>query len=184
MTRTNTETNESRETLTAEAAGVSLIERLRKGTDHSKEIHWPGSEERLIMRVLSCDAVQEAQSGAVARWDELGLELTLYTCDDYYSELQLQLLARSMRQLDRPDDRLFPEVADLRGLITPDERSLLASEYIEIQEHANPDIANVTPETIELLKQAVKKKDVVVLSGFGSSMLAIYIIGMESQPES
>ncbi len=184
MNRTNEETNESRETLTAESAGVSLIERLRKGTAHSKEINWPGSDDRLIMRVLSCDGVQEAQSGAVARWDKLGLELNLYTSDDYYSEQMIQLLARSMHRLDAPGERLFPDVAELRGLISPDERSLLASEYIEIQEHANPDVANINPQTIELLKQAVKKKDAVALSAFGSSMLAIFIIGMESLPES
>lgn len=184
MNRTNTAENESRETLAAESAGVSLIERLRKGTAHSKEINWPGSNERLIMRVLSCDGVQEAQSAAVKRWGDLGLELNLYTSDDYYSEQMIQLLARSMNRVDAPNTRLFPDAGDLRSLISPDERSLLASEYIEIQEHANPDVANINPQTIELLRQAVKKKDAVALSAFGSSMLAIYIIGMESPPES
>jgi hypothetical protein len=184
MTRTNAKTNESRETLAADAAGVSLIERLRKGTDHSKELHWPGSDERIVMRVLSCTELQEAQSAATVRWDELKLELNLYTSDDYYSELTTQLLARSMRTLEDTEVRLFPDASELRSLITPDERSLLASEYIEIQQYANPDVSDLNPQTLELIRQAVKKKDVMVLSAFGSSMLAIYIIGMESPPES
>ena len=180
MNRTNS--NESRETLVEESAGVSLIERLRKGTNHKKTINWPGSEERLIMHVLSCDELQEAQSAATLRWDELKLELNLYTSDDYYSELTTQLLARAMRTIDDEKQRLFSEAAELRKLITPDERSLLSSEYIEIQQHANPDVADLNPATIEMIRQAVKKKDAVTLSAFGSSMLAIYIIGTENQP--
>ncbi len=173
-----------------ESAGVSLIARIRKGTNHSTVCNWPGApDEKFRICVLHCDQLQDAQAAAFARFEKIGLELTLYTSDDFYSELSMQLLFRAMRvnfpdEPDRLDVPMFRNVDKFRALLEPDERTILSTDYIENQQHSNPDPAKMNPETIELLRQAVKKKDVVILSAFGSATLASYIIGMAAQPSS
>lgn len=180
MNRTNKKTNE---TLAAESAGVSLIERLRKGTDAKREITWPGSDERVELRCLSCTEVQEAESAAHERWKELKLDLDLWTSENFYSELTTQLIFRSLHRLDK-NERLFSSMDELRDLITPDERTLIVSEYVELQNHANPDPGDLNVETVELIKAAIEKKDVASLSAFGSSTLAIFLLGTESPSQS
>jgi len=183
-------TKEPKESASAQSAGASLIERIRKGTSHSTVCAWPGApEEKFWMCVLLCDQIQEAQAAAVSRWAKVGLELNLYTSDDFYSEMSMQLLTRAMRvhlpeDLDRKCDRLFGTADELRAVLEPDERTMLFTAYMENQEHANPDPADMNAETIENLREAVKKKDVVLLSAFGSVTLASFIIGTASRPSS
>lgn len=181
MNRTN---GSELEALAQDSAGASLIERLRKGTDHRTECTWPGSDERFFMACLSCDEVQDSQSATAARWIELGLTHDIYNTDDFYSEMTTQCLARAIRKIDAPSERLFRDTDELRRLITPDERSLLASAYIENQGHANPNVKDLNPQTLEVVRLAVRKKDLVALSAFGSCVLAIYLLSMESQPAS
>lgn len=168
----------------AKSAGALLIEGLEQGTAHKTKCVWPGSDREFWMVCLSCDELQLVKSAATKRWADLGLEITLYNSDDYYSEEIIQALSRAMRTIDDHTVRLFPDPDELRELVSPDVRSLLASDYIENQQHANPQATDMNPQTIELIREAVKKKDAVALSAFGSSTLAIYLLGTENPPES
>ncbi len=167
----------------AEPSAVEMIEGLRRGTEHFTDFLWPEPIASLRWSCLSCSELQEAQSAATKRFKQLGIELSIYTSDDFYSELSTQCMARAIRYANDRSKRAFLKTSDLRSLITADERSMLTSIYIENQEHANPNISDVSPETIEAIRATVKKKDLAMLTAFGSSTLAIYLLGTESQSE-
>ena len=169
------------------AEAVEMLERLRKGTDHFTEFTWPATEQRFAMVVLGCGPIQQAQAAATRRWETLGLKLDLYTTDDFHSEVNTQCLALAIRVLGedgKPAGRAFPDVDQLRDLITPDERSLLISIYVENQQETNPDMEDLSPELIAMMEQCVKKKDLIPLTAFGSWTLATYLLGMESRQSS
>lgn len=166
------------------SVGASMLRKLREGKNLRRSATWPGSEERFWICVLTCDEIQDAQAAAAARWEELELAVTAYTVDDFFSEISTQLLARAMRTEDDPEVPLFASADELRALITPDERTLLTTEYIENQTEANPDETTVGADVMEQIREAIKKKDVIRLSAFGSVPLAIYLLSTDDQPSS
>jgi len=163
---------------------MEMLGRLRKGTQNESIITWPGTEAQLVMVPLNCDELQDAYAEANERFKQLGLEITLYTADDFYSELAMQILVRAMRCIEDETrkSRLFASGDELRGAITPDERTALNTAYIDLNDRCNPDPQKMSDELFRQIDEAVKKKDAIQLSSFGSSTLAIYMLGMDNMP--
>ena len=163
--------------------GAAMIERLRKGKDDFRSIHWPGAadEPPFALVPLTCDELQEAYAAAYRRFDELKLPITIYTADDLHAETNMQILLRAMVLLDddgQPTtERLFADGDELRTLLRTDIREALAGEYLELQSEVDPDPAQMSPELVEQIDELVKKKDVAALSATSSTTLAAYIIG-------
>lgn len=165
--------------------GAQMLESLENGLDCRRDCHWPGKPEFLLTMVpLSCGEMQEANAGAENRFKNLGTELNLFTSDDFSSELHIQVLARSIRDPSDTAVRLFSDAEDLRNRITPDERTLLTDEFIELQAESNPLPEEMPEELFQEIDSLVKKKAETQLRSIGSRTLTRYLLSMESQPSS
>jgi hypothetical protein len=166
----------------AKSKGLLMLESLQKGLDNHRDCHWPGKPEFVFALVpLSCTELQEANAGAEARFRELGTELGLFTADDFGSELHTQVLAMAIRDPNDHGKRLFAEAAELRDNLTPDERTLLTDEFIELQDQTNPMPEEMAPETFDAIDLLLKKKAESQLRSLGSRMLTRFLLSMERQ---
>ena len=164
------------------SAGVALLERLRKGTDNVEEHQWPGSDDpeaTFLMVPLLCDELQDAYAGTWQRWEKLGLDMNVYNSDDFFAELAIQVLARSMRD---PDDEtrktpLFADADQLRSNIRAGERDALSAMYQAFAADVDPDPDMMTEERFAEIEAFVKKKDGLSLSAISSRTLAAYMLG-------
>lgn len=167
--------------------GAAMLERLRKGTENERICQWPGTEDedgKFRLVPLTCTELQDAYAAAFARFEELKLPMNLWTADDFNSEVNHQVIARAMRTMDDRDARMFGDANELRDLISPDERTAITTEYLRVMGEADPDPADMNPDTLAKIEDLVKKKDVLQLSAFPSPMLAAYIIGTAGPSES
>jgi len=163
------------------SAGVLFLERVRKGTDARRSVKWPGTDEVVGQLVpLTCAEQDAAIAAAWAHFRELEVQVNLYSSDDFNSELFLQVLSRALRQEDGKTT-VFRDAAELRENLTADERTCITDEYADLLAEVNPRLRDLTPELAASIEAAVKKKDVVTLSGFGSNLLATYLLTMDDR---
>lgn len=171
-------------TIDRQSKGARMLASLRKGLDNYRDCSFPGVEMPLVIVPLFNDELQEAQADAEARFRKLKIEVTVLTAEDLNSELQLQILARAIRD---PEDAtrtkvLFRDADELRANSTADERMLLVDDYLEVQAKANPAPEEISDEVFKQIEAAVKKKDQSLLNSIGSRMLSLYLLASESQP--
>lgn len=173
-----------KEASATQAGALSLLETLEEGEDHKTECAWPTNPDlKFWMTTLHVDDQQVSYAAATKRWEELGLKLDIYNNDAFHDEVTIQMLSRAIRSLDDLTRREFADIDRFRKVLKPDVRTMLATDYMENQAGGNPDPDDLHPNTIELIKIEVKKKDVPILAGFGSLVLAQYLIGTENQPD-
>lgn len=167
------------------STGVLMIEALRKGKENFKTCQWPGTDSpdaQFCMVPLLCDELQTAYAATWARWRTMDLEMNVYNSDDFYAELAIQVLCRSMKELDgdQPGKNLFEDADQLRSAIRASERDSLSEMYSDYVAEVDPNPDEMSPAKFEEIQEYVKKKDVIQLSALSSRTLAVYIIGMES----
>ena len=162
--------------------GAALIDKLRKGTQNEAEVFYPGTDERIVLVPLRCDELQVAYSEAYQRFRSLKMEVNAYNADDFWSEVNLQVIAKAMRDPADPTRRrtFFKDANEARECMLPDERSTLTSAYVALNDSANPDPDAMDAKVFEEISEYVKKKDVIRLSAFASSTLAAYLIGTDN----
>lgn len=167
--------------------GEELIAAMERGTDNERICAWPSKDGfEFVLVPLLCDQFQEAYSYAQKRFRDLDIEITLLTHDDFTSEISIQILAMAIRDIDDKtrSTRLFDSGNALRARIDPDQRNALTTEFLELQDEANPDLDELDPETVDKIRLAVKKKDQAELRSLGSATLSCFLVGMESPSES
>ena len=162
--------------------GEQLVASLNAGLDNERVCTWPvGDGFEFVLVPLDCDELQLADNDALKRFQMLGQEITLLNHDDLISETNIQILARAIRDIEDETraTRLFKNGAQLRKLITPETRNALISDFLELEALANPDIDELDEDTVESIRDAVKKKDASELRSFGSNMLSCFLISSD-----
>jgi hypothetical protein len=166
----------------AKSEAVLFLERVRQGTKAFRPVVWPGTEEQIgVVVPLTCAESDASVAGAWAHFNEMKVEVNLYSSDDFHSELNIQVVSRALRKTDDHNVRLFSSPDELRSYIRPDERTALTTEYVALLNEVNPSPSDVTPELMERIGDAVKKKDVLTLSACDSSLLATWLVTTEFQ---
>ncbi len=167
--------------------GEEMVAALRRGTDNHRLCTWPGREGfDFVLVPLHCGEFQEAYAAAEKRFADLSITITLLNHDDFTSEVNTQVLAIAIRDVNDTNRkvRLFPNGAALRSVITQDERSLITDEYIDLEDAANPDLDALDPEVRENIELAIKKKAQATLRSFGSNTLSCFLAGTADPPSS
>lgn len=176
----------------ADARTQLLIERLGRGKQLYTDFTWPGGKLPCRLRMLTNSELQEAVAGAVHRWAALKVELLAMLSDDFADEVVTQRLWRGLEDPERPIEgdrfgrcmRLFDTVDDFRDLTTAAERAAVFDAYNDLDEETDPALVAIDEATRARIEEAVKKKDVRGLRGFGSSTLRHYMLTTGSPPES
>jgi hypothetical protein len=167
------------------AAGVSKLAKLIRGRRHVKHSRIPDDESPIpfVWVVLTGREKQEAAADSLRRFKDLGIPSELRSYSDLDDELTWQIIARAMRDPDVPgtDAQPFPRqlapVDEVREL-TVDERDILMSEYLDLEEEVDPDPLKMSRDWHAEIESALKKTppDVRALSNFGSRTLIGYLL--------
>lgn len=144
-------------------------------------------------RILSGTEKQECLSSACERFQILGVDKELRHYRDLEDEVVWQILFYALRDPSKESDSrgvpyprpLFPDADTCRDAMSPDERDILVSRYLDFEERIAPQIANAEAFFLAI-DDAVKKNgpgrsSMTTLMNFGSFILASYILSLESQ---
>jgi hypothetical protein len=144
-------------------------------------------------RILTGTEKQECLAGACERFAILGVDKELRHYRDLEDEVVWQILFYALRDPDKESDAkgvpyprpLFPDADTCRDAMSPDERDILVSRYLDFEERVAPQIGDAEAFFLAI-DDAVKKKDpdrssMTTLMNFGSYTLASYILTLESR---
>lgn len=161
---------------------MSLIEKLKAGARNTKVIKFPGTEEKIILKVLSNFEVQEAVFASERRFKTEDILVTKTCLDAYEDERTTQLLFRALRD---PSDgkKSFASTADeLRKLLTKEEKDVLVAEYEAFEKECAPQLADMTDKEFDELWEALKKNPKTVSNFLSSGVQKRLLLYLASRP--
>jgi hypothetical protein len=135
---------------------MSLLERLKKGTDNKKIIKYPGTQEKIQLHPLSEGERQSAHFAAEDHFKQNGIEISMATVDAYESEKTLQMLYLAIR--DMKGKPLAPTADEFRSQVTIDEKNALVDDYLALEKECAPNQEVMTDVELETLFEEIKKK--------------------------
>lgn len=165
------------------AGGAGKLASLLQGRRLTRESEIPGADIPFVWRVLSGADKQACLGDACARFQKLGIPVELRSHNDLEDETVWQIIARGMRDPDNVERQLAP-VDECRENLTVDQRDILMSEYMDLEEECDPDPINVPALWFEEVQAALKKQPeeaARLLSSFGSRALVSYLLSTASQ---
>lgn len=168
------------------SAAAEMFAELALGTALVRHIRFPGTDREVVLKPLTRAQMQEATAAALARFKELGIELTMLVLEDYNAEFNLQCFARALRDpANAPayEKPFFGSADEARSLLSEDQCAELLREYSELMTRANPDLADIDEATLLQIDEYAKKKAVASLMAIGSRKLASFIITSVCPPE-
>jgi hypothetical protein len=133
---------------------MDLLSKLKAGTSHTKEIVWPGTEEKVLIRLSSDnDHMQSVLATDQVFSDS---KINIENLDAYNSERETQLLFRVILDPETKK-QLFKNITAFRDTITLDIKDTLATELDAFETECNPEIDYISEEDFDKLVTSVKK---------------------------
>jgi hypothetical protein len=155
-----------------ETKALSMLARARQGKRHTEFGKLPGCGTQFVWRVLTGDERQECVGAALKRFKDLGIPYELRLGEELVHETWYQILHLAMRDPDLVDKRSFAySVDEFRKLIGDDERDILATQYMDIEEKVNPQIDQITEDEYNAILRVIKKNDMPAGINYGSAAL-------------
>jgi hypothetical protein len=161
---------------------MSLIEKLKAGRRNIKTIKFPGTDDDLILRVLSNAEIQEAVFAAERRFKAEDIPILDSTRDVYNDERTTQILFRALRNPKDAKKALFSSDDELRALLTRDEKEILSQEYEAFQSECAPHPETMSDEEFDNLWEALKKSPETALNFLSSGTLKRLLLYLASRP--
>ena len=140
---------------------MSLLEKLKLGSKNTKLIDWPGTNEKVRMRIAN----EYDMSVATVEADRFFKERTIGTPNlqaylDYKIAYRLYLMLEDPATNNKP---IAPTFNEFYPLLTEDIKDDLESERIVFQEECSPDPELLTDSQIDAqLKELKKNFDLVI----------------------
>jgi len=172
-----------------EAAGASKLSALLRGTRDVVHTKIPGTQLGLVIRPLMGGEKQECLGDASKRFTDLGIPPEMKGYQDFEDEICWQILARVMRDPDTPGDDRNPwpvpfakDVDEVRSLMTVDERDVIMTEFLDLEERCDPDPALMPELWHDQIEATLKKSSepgassLADLLNFGSRALSSYLL--------
>lgn len=171
-----------------EAEGVSKLATLMRGRREVTHTKIPGTDIGVVIRALMGSEKQECLGEANKRFADLGIPPEMRSYTDFEDEICWQILARVLRDPDDESKSIAKDVDELRDLMTIDERDVLMTEFLDLEERCNPDPALMPEIWHDQISATLKKKrthsldSLGELLNFGSRALASYMLTSAFQP--
>lgn len=153
---------------------MSLLQKLKAGTNNRKTIKWPGTEEDIIVRVLSEAERQSASFETERLFKQQGIEISMSTVDVYEVEKTTQLLFRALS--DTENKPVADSINEFRDNITVTEKDILVDAYNELEAECSPDPGKMSDEAFNSLIEDLKKNPAQTISSVSSMRTAIRLI--------
>lgn len=167
------------------------IARLQKGHDHVLDTVWPHTKTPIRIRVLTRSERQLQFAAAWKRFVDLGIDLvTLDNREEFCVEQVTQVLALAIMDPSRPTPGarhmcapMFVDADECRDSLTDDEQVWLWDAYLALERESNPGTGDgMTPEVIEQIREAQKKRAPDLLKGIAPSTLRSFIAITDALP--
>lgn len=153
---------------------MSLLEKLKAGTNNRKTVKWPGTDEDIIVRVLS-DAERQAASFDTERlFKQQCIEPSMSTIDVYEAEKTTQILFRALS--DTGGKPLADSINEFRDKITIAEKDILVDEYNDLEKECSPDPGKMSDEEFNSLIEELKKNPMQTISSVSNMRTARRLI--------
>jgi len=163
----------------------SLLEKLKLGTLNTKLMKWPGTDQAILLRVLSMQERQDATFATERLFKSQKIDVNMVSANEYDSEYITQILFRAIRNPEKPDEQVCENITEFRKALTLKERQVLSEEYIAFEEECSPAIENQTQDQWDALVSSLKKNPTETLGKLTSiATLKKLLLITVSQPVS
>lgn len=135
----------------------NLLDRIKAGARNTRTIKFPGTDQDVVIRVLSKAQIQEARFAADETFSKRGVEPGLMTADEYEEERTNQMLYLALRDPADPAAPIASSAAAFKALVTLDEMDALAAAYRAFEHECSPDPEQLTAAELEALIEDLKK---------------------------
>lgn len=149
------------------------------------DVEIPGTGIKGRMRILTRAESLLVKADALALFKERGMinrdgSIAAAAIDDWKSELAVRHLAVAVRLADAEIDEPLAPVEDWRDELSDEQISGPWDRYQDLLAEIDPlgdeTIDRLTASDVERIREASKKKDVVLVRSFGLHKLALYAI--------
>jgi hypothetical protein len=147
----------------------SLLERLKAGTKNTKTVKFPGTEEDVVIRILSEADRVEAHFAAERYFQAAKIEVSGTTVEAYEAEKTLQMIYRAINDME--GSRLARTVDDFRKGLSRPEKDFLVDEYLALEAECVPGDGEDLDSLVETLKKSPEE-----ISSIGSIFTARRLI--------
>lgn len=134
-----------------------LLQKLKSGTDNIKIIDWPGTDQKVALKILSQQELQDASFAAERLFKSQKVETNLMTANDYEQEKVVQILYRALRDPERTSEPICGSVSTFRCNITSKELDILSGHYVAFETECSPSPDRLSSDEFDKLLSEVKK---------------------------
>jgi hypothetical protein len=164
---------------------VSRLAALKAGTNNRKTVKFPGTDQDVVMRVLSNAEVQEAEFGTEKHFRQQGIQYYEATVEAYEKEKTVRMLHSALRDPEDETKTFAASVAELRAMTTQAEKDALVMELNDFMAECSPDMEALSEEEFGEIVEMVKKRPEETVSSLSSmSLLRRLAISLASRPAS
>jgi len=132
----------------------SLLEKIKASGKKKKETNWPGTNNRINLRILTDGDYLASTMATDALFK--GTPVVLQNIDRYNSELETQYLFRAIEDPET-DKQLFTNITDFRDSLIPEVKEVLSTELDALHEEYSPNPITMSDEAFDKLVDDIKK---------------------------
>lgn len=139
---------------------MGILEKIKAGSNHYRETVWPGSDDPILLRVLN----MQDYNNIFIETDKLfqGVVINLVNADDYNSERENFMLFYSLTDIETKNP-IFKNITELRKVLTPEVREILAEELDALHVQVSPDPYTVSDSEFDKLLHDLKKNSALTV---------------------
>lgn len=161
---------------------ASLLERIKASSYNKKETVWPGTTEKIHLRVLNEN--DHLQSSLAADKIFKDTPIGVQNMDQYNAELETQYLFRAIEDPEN-GKQLFSNITDFRDQLSPEIKTQLAEELDAFHDEVSPNPYKISEEKFDKLVEDVKKNAEKTVGNVTSidtlKRLSIYLAGRQKK---
>jgi len=166
----------------------SRLRAMRAGKRYTRPGQIPANEALgaaavdFLWRVVTENERAEAVQAAHEYLEQRRIPVVVPGQSYLEDETSWQILWRAMRDPERPEKPLARDVDELREFLSFEERDMLITGYMDLEEFVNPDLHGLSSDERDALVAALKKNDTRTGLSFGSALLWNFLRTMDGQP--
>jgi hypothetical protein len=146
----------------------SLFEKLKLGTKNEKSVLWPGTQHRIVLRVLSNQDMLESSVAADRFFRDSDTAIAFQNIGMYEAERDTQELYRACMD-PQTKGPVAPTITDFRALLNQGSRSLLIDEYNALTDDTSPKVDDMPAAEFDALVERLKKNPAQAIGSVSSS---------------
>ena len=153
-----------------------LLQRLKLGTDNVKLLNFPGSDQKVALKILSQKDLQDAAFATERYFKSEKIEVNLVTSEEYDAEKATQILYRCLKDPENTNESIASSITEFRKLLNREEKRILADEYVAFERECSPAPDNLSGDEFDKILSDLKKNPATSISTITSISTARRLI--------